>query len=104
MKLALFHEGYIWIWSHQTIVGCAIVGFFTVVLSLSGILKTKGDKESKRSTKRTRYYVAYGICLVVGMLGIFLGTLLTKQAADVAANRAARLQGEMSDKIARMEL
>jgi len=97
-----------WLRDNQTIVGCIIVGISTVCLALAGILKSKGDKaaasrKKEENAKSARIYIRYALTLLVCGAWTFYGTLLTKHAADKAAQNAEKIQRETNEMIAGME-
>ena len=104
----LFSDFQNWLRDNQTIVGCVIVGISTVCLALAGILKSKGDKaaasrKKEENAKSARIYIRYALALLICGAWTFYGTLLTKHAADKAAQNAEQVQRETNDRIAGME-
>lgn len=109
----LFHDIPNWLHANQTIVGCIIIGVGTIVVALSGILKSKGDKaaasrKKEENAKSTRRYVDYVLVLLVGCAISAYGTWVTKRAGEDAAKaeskRAVAIQQETDGRIAKMQL
>jgi len=90
-----------WLRDNQTFAGCFVIGCGTLLLALSGILKTKAEKgggerkkddsERRRARSRARNnWIAYGLSLLLGVALNILGTWLTKQAGDEASRKRSQ--------------
>ncbi len=92
------------------IVACIVIGSGTLVVALSALLKSKGDRagasrKKDEQHKSTRYYVLYAVTLLIGCGMTAFGTWLTKRAGDEPSKKlnadTARMLREIKEEHAR---
>lgn len=89
MEGNIIGKAWTWIASNQTLVGYTVIASGTLVLALSGIVKSKAERSAaEESQKSRRYWILFWIIVLFGCGLSGLGTWFTKRGGNEAAQRS----------------